>query len=124
MTATTVYDGEVLTIAAPYEVDSGEGAKSGQIFGIATHDAANGATVTIALEGVFDVAKEASAELSVGDLAYWDDVNKVISPDAAIVGQGNTKVGVVTMDSAAADTTVRVRLNAKFVASEAALPGE
>lgn len=123
MTANNVYEGEFITIAAPYAVSSGEGAKSGQIFGIAAHDADNAATVSLATEGVFDILKETDAEFSVGDIAYWDDVNKDVSPDAAIVGQGNTKIGVVVMDAAAADATVRVRLNGSFVASEAALPG-
>lgn len=122
MTTAHKYEGEILTVLAPYDVDSGEAAKVGQIVGVALHDALNTASVNLAVEGVFDIAKEADAEFTAGAKVYWDNTDKCVTPDAAIVGQGNTLIGVATMAAAAADATARVRLNAKFVASEAALP--
>lgn len=121
MTDTKKYEGEYLTLTAPYAVSSGDGVQVGQIIGVALTDADNAASVNVALEGVFDVTKEASSEFTAGALVYWDNVNKCMTPDAAIIGQGNTKAGVAIAAAAAADAAVRIRLNAKFVASEAAL---
>ena len=123
MSKTCVYEGEVLALAAPYAVSSGDGLQVGQIIGIATNDAENAATVEVAICGVFDVTKEASSTFSAGALVYWDNVNKCMTPTAAIVGQGNTKAGVAVADAGASAATVRIRLSARFVASEAALPG-
>lgn len=109
---TYVQPGGTLTLAAPYDVLSGQGLKLGAIVGVATHDALAGADVETALTGVYDLAKAASQAWTVGAKIYWDDTNKV----ASSVATGNTLIGVATLAVAggASDVIGRVRLNGSF----------
>ena len=67
-----VKSGDNLTLAAPYDVLSGGGLKVGNVFGVASFDALSGNNVECEVEGVYDLAKDASV-FAQGDLAYWDD---------------------------------------------------
>ena len=67
-----VKSGDNLTLVAPYDVLSGGGFKVGNLFGVAANDALSGANVECEVEGVYDLAKDAST-FAQGDLAYWDD---------------------------------------------------
>jgi predicted RecA/RadA family phage recombinase len=110
-----VHEGKTLTVAAPYLVSSGGGVRVGNLFGVASYDAALGASLEIMAQGVFDLAKDNSAFTS-GDAVYWDDTNKVATATAA----GNLVIGTAELaqargtaapGGAQADSTVRVRLN-------------
>lgn len=87
-----VQDGDKLVLTAPYAVTSGAGALVGAIFGIAQHDAANGAPVALQLTGVVTINKIGSQAWTVGALVYWDDTNK----RATTVSSGNTRIGRAT----------------------------
>lgn len=112
-----VQEGTRLTLAAPYALTSGQGAKVGQIFGVANGDAANGAEVRLDTQGVFDLTKVGSQAWTVGALIYWDDTNKRCTTSAS----GNLLIGVATaaVASGAGDVIGRVRLNGTFRANEA-----
>lgn len=47
--------GNTVVVPAPYALTSGQGAKVGQLFGIATNDAALAADVALDLTGVFEL---------------------------------------------------------------------
>lgn len=99
--------GAVITVPAAAAVVSGAGVLVGSLFGVAGHDAANGAQVDLHVEGVFDLPKVGSQAWTVGAMIYWNgtactnvaSTNKLIGVAVAAVGGG------------AGETTGRVRLN-------------
>jgi predicted RecA/RadA family phage recombinase len=110
-----VQRGETLTLAAPYNVDSGEGVLVGQIFGVASGDALNGADVDVVTEGVFDLAKlSADVFAAVGQPVYFDTALKVAKSatdtDSNSAGDNEALIGVTVAAAGAGVTTVRVKL--------------
>ena len=103
-----VQPGANLTLAAPYDRLSGEGALIGSIFGVASNDVDSGDDGVFVTEGVFDLAKTASQAWTVGVKVYWDNTNKVCTNTAS----GNTLIGTATAAVAggAGDTIGRVKL--------------
>jgi predicted RecA/RadA family phage recombinase len=110
---TFVQPGHVITLAAPYDVASGDGLLVGSIFGIASRDAAEGAPVEAAVTGVFDITKTASQAWTVGAKVYWDNTAKAATTTAT----DNTLIGVAVLavGDGAEETVGRVRLNGAFV---------
>jgi predicted RecA/RadA family phage recombinase len=107
-----VKPGNVLTLTAPYDVDSGDGALVDSIFGIATADVANGEEGEFQTVGVFDIAKRAGISFTQGEKVYWHAANKDVTDlDSA----GTYLIGVATQAAAADDATARVRLNGTSV---------
>ncbi|WP_299364982.1 DUF2190 family protein [uncultured Paracoccus sp.] len=107
-----VQPGNTITLTAPYVVASGDGLLVGSIFGVAAGDAASGATVEAALNGVFDFTKIGSQAWTVGAKIYWDDTNKrctTVATDNTLIG-----VAVEAVAGGAGDTIGRVRLNGSF----------
>ena len=100
-----VKSGDNLTLAAPYDVLSGGGFKVGNVFGVAANDTLSGADVECNVEGVYDLAKDASV-FAQGDLAYWDDSAKKVTSTVA----SNLLIGAVEVAAATGVTTVRVNL--------------
>ena len=107
-----IQPGHVLTLAAPSDVASGQGLLVGAIFGIATHDALEGAEVETQLTGVVEIAKVGSQAWNAGDKVYWDNTAR----RATTIATDNTAVGVaaVPVGGSAEETLGRVRLNAAF----------
>lgn len=108
--------GNTITVPAPYALTPGQGARIGQIFGVATSDAAAGADVALDLTGVFELVKIGSQAWTVGALVYWDDANRRCTS----VATANLLIGVAAAAVAggAGNTTGRVRLNAAFRAND------
>src|SRR5690242_15962991 len=90
-----VKSGDNLTLAAPYDVLSGAGFKVGNVFGVAANDTLSGADVECDVEGVYDLAKDAST-FAQGDLAYWDDTAKKVTSTVA----SNLLIGAVEVAAA------------------------
>ena len=109
---TDIQPGHALTLAAPYDVVSGDGLLVGVIFGVATNDALLGAEVEAQLTGVVEIAKTASQAWTAGAKVNWDNTAKRVTN----VASGNTLVGVAVLAvGAGADETIgRVRLNGSF----------
>lgn len=107
MAANYVQPGDVLTLAAPYTVISGAGAKVGNIFGVALGDVTSGASGEFQLCGVWDLLAVTADVASVGDRVYWDDAAKKATVDVT----GTDQIGVCTKAKTNADTTIRVRLD-------------
>ena len=55
--------GNTVVVPAPYALTSGQGAKVGQLFGVATNDAALSADVALDLTGVFELTKIGSQRI-------------------------------------------------------------
>ena len=107
MAANHIQEGEVLTLTAPYAVNSGDGALVGAIFGIAITTLANGASGAFAIEGVFKVTALSTDVIAQGAKVYWDNTNKRMTGTAS----GNTLVGAATVAKANGETTVTVLLD-------------
>lgn len=107
-----IQPGDVLTLAVPYDVASGDGMLVGSIFGVASTTAASGGVTEAAIVGVVDLKKVGSQAWTVGAPVYWDDTNKECTTTAS----GNAKIGVAVaaVGSGAGETLGRVRLNGSF----------
>lgn len=102
-----VQKGEVLTLAAPYDVLSGGGLKVGSIFAVASGDALTGAAVEGVTCGVFDLPKASAQAWTQGQKVYWDDTAKLATSTAS----GNSLIGVATEPAANPSAIGRVRLD-------------
>lgn len=104
-----IQEGEYVEVTLPYARSSGQGVLVGSLFGVCVVDGANGASINIHTEGVYDLeaATGASTDATFGALAYWDNSAKKITP----VSTNNTKVGVFLAAKATTDAVARVRLN-------------
>ena len=105
-----VQAGGTLTVPAPYDLDSGDMAVIGSIFGVAAIDAATGDDVQISTGGVFALPKVAALAVAVGDKVYFDAAAKLVTKTAA----ANTLIGVAVTAAANPSASVNVRLNPAF----------
>lgn len=97
--------GSTLKVVAPYTLTAGQGFKVGSLIGIAQNNVDNGADALMFREGVFEVAKDASAPAQ-GDLAYWDNTAKKFTTTST----SNSKAGVFTAAALTGDATALVLL--------------
>ena len=107
-----VQPGNTVTLAAPYDVEAGDGLKVEDIFGVANTKAASGEAVEVSLVGVFDLAKKASQAWDAGEKVYWNETGKHVTKTA----QGGMLIGVAleAVGGTAGETIGRVRLNGSF----------
>lgn len=106
MTTKIVQDGDVITVTAPRALSSGDGVLIGALFGIALTDAANGASVDIAVDCVATVNKTSALAISVGDRLFWDDTNHVVNKTAT----AQSCVGIAVEAAANPSATVKMLL--------------
>lgn len=102
-----VQKGDTITVAAPFAVTGGQGVLVGSLFGVAAHDAANGASLEVARTGVFDITALQSDTGALGAKVYWDVPNRRLTTTAG----SNTLVGCLTAAKGNADVTARVLLD-------------
>ncbi len=102
-----VQKGDVINVAAPYALTSGQGALVGTLFGVAATDAANGASVELVRQGVFDITALTADTGAAGTKMYWDNTNKRLT---TTVGS-NVLVGCLVTAKGGSDTTARVLLD-------------
>lgn len=107
-----VQPGDKITVPAPATVVSGAGTViGGSLFGVATHDAASGATCTFLTEGVVTLPKVAGTAYAVGDRVHWDiDATPPAFIKASPAAGDVQNVGVVVVAALSADTTATVKL--------------
>lgn len=72
MTTTYKQEGKVIQFTAASDIPAGRVLKIGNILGVALVDIANGATGSVAIEGVFSVPKVSAAVISQGQSLTWD----------------------------------------------------
>jgi len=105
-----VHDGRAVDYRPGSDVTAGDVVVQGDLVGIAKLDIASGALGALAVEGVFDVAKEAGGGVTfaVGAPAYWDAANEVaVASDSE---GANKLLGKAVLAAGDNDATVRVRL--------------
>lgn len=104
-----IQKGDNVTLAAPYDRTSGQGALIGALFGVASVDVLSGVSAAFVTTGVFDLTKVGSQAWTVGALVYWDNTNKRCTTSAS----GNTLIGsaMAAVGAGAGETIGRVRLN-------------
>jgi len=102
-----VQNGDVVTVPAPYDRLSGEGALIGTLFGVAQTDVASGDDAALVTRGVFDLPKTSAQAWTVGAAIYWDNSNKVCTTTAS----GNTLIGKALAVAANPSATGTVRLD-------------
>lgn len=105
-----VQTGDNVTLPAPYDLDSGDGALVGAIFGIASGAAAAGEDFDSVTRGVFELPKVSALAIGIGAKVYWDNAAKLVNTTAA----GNTLIGTAVAAAANPSATVNVRLNGSF----------
>jgi len=105
--------GDKITVPAPATVTSGSGTViGGNLFGVATHDAASAATCTFLIEGVVSLPKHNGTAMAVGDSLHWD----ASAGEFIASGQGSGDINDAAVCIAAAasgDATVTVKLTAE-----------
>jgi predicted RecA/RadA family phage recombinase len=104
-----IQPGEVVTVAAPRNLSSGELVVVGLLAGVAQFDALSGAPVEIATEGVFTLAKtSAQAWATVGLPIYVIPASGLVTTATTT---GNVLVGVNLETALNPSGTGTVRLN-------------
>lgn len=105
---TFIQNGHVITVTAPVGgVSSGDGVLVGTLFVIAAYAAPEGESVEIAVGGVFEMPKDATAVLAIGDAVAWDIAAKHVTAP----GVGLYPIGVATTAAGNGTTTTAVRLD-------------
>jgi predicted RecA/RadA family phage recombinase len=105
-----IQPGKTITLTAPYQRNTGEGALVGSIFGVALATVANGASGEFATVGVWELAKTNAEAWSAGALIYWDDTNKETTTTAT----SNKLIGAAVAAAGNPSGTGKVRLNGAF----------
>ena len=106
-----VFEGEALTVTAPYAVTSGQGVLVGAaLFGVAAADAAISTDVVIATDGVFDITALSTDTAAVGAKLYWDNTNRRLTTTAST----HICAGVAVASKGSGDTTARIKLALGF----------
>jgi predicted RecA/RadA family phage recombinase len=72
MTTTYKQEGKVIQHTASANIAAGQVVKIGNLLGVALVDIANGATGSVALEGVFTAPKVSGAVIGKGESLTWD----------------------------------------------------
>ncbi|TYB83965.1 DUF2190 family protein [Oceaniovalibus sp. ACAM 378] len=103
---TFIQPGDSLTVPAPSATVSGAGVKVGVLFGVAQHDAANGAALSIQTTGVFTLPKTSAQAWTVGAAIYWTGTAATTALTA-----GNLLIGTAAAVAANPSATGLVRLN-------------
>ena len=78
--------------------------------GVALNTVAIGASVGLAVEGVYDISSDTGTAWAVGDLIYWDNTNKVGTKTAT----SNTPMGYAVAAKAAATVAGTIKLQFKL----------
>ena len=108
-----IQPGDNIEVIAPSAIDSGELVKVGQIFGVATADAANGDPVVISTRGVFRMSKLSNDAITAGARLYRhaSGANAGRLTDTVVT---DALVGVAVEAAGANISTVACRLNGSF----------
>lgn len=105
---TFIQNGNMITVTAPTGgIASGAGIIVGSLFGVAAFTAAEGESVEIATTGVYELPKDPTAMIALGDRVSWDGTAKQIKLPAV----GLYPVGIATEAAGSGVATVKVRLD-------------
>jgi len=107
--AVFVQQGEQIDYTPSADCSAGDVVVQGDLVGIARSAIPAGTPGSLAVAGVFDLAKASATEFAAGAKVYWDATNKLaVTTDG---GGSNKLVGKAVRAAGAGATTVRVRLS-------------
>lgn len=104
-----IQNGRYIEVTLPYARKGGEGVKvGGGLFGVCVVDGAQNDRVNIDTEGVYGLtaATGSGTDATAGALAYWDDANKRITPQAST----HLQVGVFLADKTTSQAFATVKI--------------
>lgn len=106
--ASYVHEGDVVDYTPSSAVTAGAVVVQGDLVGVAVVDIPANTLGSLAVAGVFDVAKATggSTARTAGQLQYWDATNQVAVTSAS----GNKLLGPAVQAAADGDAIVRIRL--------------
>lgn len=107
MASNFVQEGEHVTLAAPYDRTTGQGALVGAVFGVSLGTVLSTVNGEFATSGVWDITKLSAQAWNQGDRIYWDDSNK----RCTTVASDGPLIGTATEAAANPSSTGRVRLD-------------
>ena len=102
---TAVVSGDVVVI----------GSNGDALVGIALVDVANGAVGTVALDGVYEIAKVDGAVIAVGEYVVWDSSVSKVDDNAATPATGDVSDALIAIESKGATTseTIKCKLSGR-----------
>lgn len=98
---------DILTVAAPAAVASGQPVQIGSLFGVAVNSAAQGEPLPLLTTGVAELPKVSGEAHAVGDRLYFDAASGWLTQDGT---GGRLLVGVCVEAAGAGALKARVRL--------------
>jgi len=107
MATNYVQPGDIITLAAPYDRTTGQGAQVGSLFGVALQTVLNGIDGEFNTKGVWTLAKTSAQAWTQGQKIYWDNSNKRCDSDSTV----GMLIGVASAAAANPSSTGDVRLN-------------
>lgn len=98
--AVRIQDGEVVDYIATGTVANGDIIPLTDRIGIALGDAVPGDTISLQLDGVFEITAATADAIAFGDVLYFDDTNRVVTIKSDSNGDGTgtafVKAGIAT----------------------------
>jgi predicted RecA/RadA family phage recombinase len=107
MATNYIQPGKTVTLAAPYDRLSGEGAQVGSLFGVALQTVLSTVEGEFGTVGVWDLDKTSAQAWTQGQKIYWDNSNKRCDSDSTL----GMLIGVATEVADNPSSTGKVRLN-------------
>ena len=113
MATNYVYEGSTLDYTnAGSALSAGAVVRVGKLLGVALVAIANGATGTVALEGVFTVPKVSGAVIALGENVIWDASAAAFDDNLATPATGDVSNCCIAMEAAGNGVTeIDVKLN-------------
>lgn len=112
MATNYVQKGGVIDYTAGATISAGDVLVVGEQIGIALVDMVSGDVGSVAIEGVFTVAKVSAAVIAQGESVIWDTSASAFDDNAATPATGDVSKCCIAMEAAAATTTtIDVKLN-------------
>jgi predicted RecA/RadA family phage recombinase len=101
-----IQDGKVISVTLGGTVAAGAVVVVGSMVGIALVGGVNGDVISVMLEGVFELTKDAPLVISQGDEVFWNVTNSEVTKTAT-----DTPLGIAVAGAAEAATKVIVKLH-------------
>lgn len=108
--AVFIQKGENIDYVASADIVSGQVVPLVNLCGIANDDIASGATGTLMIDGIVEIAAETGVAWAVGELIYWNDTDSKGTKTAT----DHVAMGFAVAVKASATATGRVKLQAKL----------
>jgi len=105
--------GHIIQYTAGADITVGSAVVVGQQIGVALEDIANGATGSVAMNGVYNLPKVDAADINQGESVIWDASAGKFDDNAATPATGDVSGCCVAMESkgATTDENIKVKLN-------------